>query len=256
MRITRRQFVHDAALALASWHAASERGGWPLDQGPEDGRLAARPLGVPNDPLPAGLHTLSVAGDRATVVLIPERVRPAQPAPLLLMLHGATANSTESVDALREVAEHTGAILVAPSSAGVTWDAIRGGFADDLADIDRQLTRVFEHCTVDSSHVAVAGFSDGASYGLSLGLINGDLFTHIIAYSPGFVIPRPRRGHPRVFIAHGTRDTILPIDQCGRRIASELRTAGYPVDFRTFDGPHMIRPEMVEQSIHWFLPSP
>ncbi len=253
MSITRRQFVGDAALAVVGWRTAMERRHWLPARASEDGRLTARPLGTPKAPLGPGLHTLSVTGDRPTVVLIPSSVRPTQPAPLVLMLHGATEDSGESVNALRQAAERTGAIVFAPSSAGVTWDAIRGVFADDLTDIDQQLSRVFERCAVDPRHLAIAGFSDGASYAVSLGLINGDLFTHIIAYSPGFIIPRPRHGHPRVFIAHGTRDTILPIDQCGRRIASELTAAGYVVDFNTFDGPHMIRPEMVDRSIEWFM---
>jgi predicted esterase len=35
------------------------------------------------------------------------------------------------------------------------------------------------------------GFSDGASYALSLGLANGDLFTHVLGFSPGFMrVPR------------------------------------------------------------------
>jgi phospholipase/carboxylesterase len=243
MHITRREFVQYMAAAFVTEGLA---------RGPADGRLTARPVSATTDPLPPGLHTLSVAGHRATVLLIPSSLRPAQPAPLVLMLHGATESSAQSVDALREAADRTGTIILAPSSAAVTWDAIRGGFADDLSDIDSQLTRVFQRCAVDRGRIAIAGFSDGASYAISLGLINGDLFTHIIAYSPGFIIPRPRHGHPRVFIAHGTRDEILPIDQCGRRIASELQAAGYTVDFNTFDGPHMIRPEMVDRSMRWF----
>jgi predicted esterase len=34
--------------------------------------------------------------------------------------------------------------------------------------------------------LAVSGFSDGASYALSIGPANGDLFTHVMAFSPGF----------------------------------------------------------------------
>jgi phospholipase/carboxylesterase len=35
--------------------------------------------------------------------------------------------------------------------------------------------------------VALGGFSDGASYALSLDLTNGDLFASLIAFSPGFI---------------------------------------------------------------------
>ena len=219
----------------------------------EDGRLTARPLRAVHEPLGAGEHVMSEVGGRRTVLVVPSSAKADRPAPLIVMLHGATEDSGESLGAMRDVAERDGVYLLTPSSAGVTWDAIRGRFGDDLEDIDRQLARIFEHCAIDPARLAVAGFSDGASYAVSLGIINGDLFTHVIAYSAGFIIPGLRHGTPRVFMAHGTRDQILPIDQCGRRIAGILEAAGYSVDFNEFDGPHMIRPEMVDRSMAWFL---
>jgi phospholipase/carboxylesterase len=62
------------------------------------------------------------------------------------------------------------------------------------------------------------GFSDGASYALSLGLTNGDLFRHVIAFSPGFMAPAARRGEPPVFVSHITRDGVLPIGVTSHRI--------------------------------------
>ena len=64
--------------------------------------------------------------------------------------------------------------------------------------------------------VTVCGFSDGASYALSIGLANGDLFGHVLAWSPGFVAPPEFVGRPRVFVSHGTDDRVLPIDRCSR----------------------------------------
>lgn len=49
----------------------------------------------------------------------------------------------------------------------------------------RCLAKVFQEYTVDPTHLAIAGFSDGASYSISLGVCNGFLFTHIIGFSPG-----------------------------------------------------------------------
>ena len=242
--ITRRQFVGQATLAVVALGQSSR------DPRPW-GRLSARPSATVRDPLPPGVHTLSTVGSRTTVVVVPPKVSPERPAPLILMLHGATESNAESLGAMQQVAGDAGAILLAPSSAGRTWDAIRGVFGDDLDDIDQQLARVFEHCLVDPARIAFAGFSDGASYAISLGLINGDLCSHIIGYSPGFMIPGVRHGQPRVFIAHGTRDRILPIDQCGRRIASDLKSQGYAVEFAEFDGYHEIRPEMVQRSVAW-----
>ena len=60
------------------------------------------------------------------------------------------------------------------------------------------LTHVLTTYVVDASHLAISGFSDGASYALSLGRANADLFTHVIAFSPGFVALAPWVGTPRV----------------------------------------------------------
>ena len=68
------------------------------------------------------------------------------------------------------------------------------------------LAFTFDCVAIDARRVAIAGFSDGASYALSVGLANGDLFTHVIAYSPGTVAPPSLRGDPSLFITHGIRD--------------------------------------------------
>jgi phospholipase/carboxylesterase len=95
----------------------------------------------------------------------------------------------------------------------------------------------------------VGGFSDGASYGISLGLINADLFSSVVAFSPGFVIEGTPHSKPRIFISHGTNDHILPIDRCGRRIASGLKGSGYDVTFREFDGDHEIPADIVREGL-------
>ncbi len=119
-------------------------------------------------------------------------------------------------------------------------DAIRGGFGRDVAFVDRALTRVFEIVAADPARTAIGGFSDGASYALSLGLINGDLFPRVVAFSPGFVVNGTPQGRPRVFVSHGTDDPILPIDRCSRVIVPGLRTRGYDVTFREFPGGHEV----------------
>ena len=92
-----------------------------------------------------------------------------------------------------------------------------------------------------------------ASYALTLGLANGDLFSRVVAFSPGFVADVVRRGSPRFFVSHGTRDTILPIETCGRRIAREFRGLGYGVRFLEFDGGHAVPPDVAEAAMDWLV---
>lgn len=128
-----------------------------------------------------------------------------------------------------------------------------GGFDPDIAFIDAALTVTFDRCVADPARVAVAGFSDGGSYALSIGLANGDLFPHVMAFSPGFVVPSTERGEPRFFVSHGTQDAVLPIDHTSRRIVPDLRAAGYAVDYQEFDGGHTVPPEVARDAVSWFL---
>jgi len=113
---------------------------------------------------------------------------------------------------------------------------------------------VFAERSVDARKIAVCGFSDGASYALGLGMSNGDLFRKVMAFSPGFVPPGGEvTGKPEIFISHGTKDQILPIDDCSRRMVPQFKRAGYNVKFEEFDGPHTVPPEIAREAMQWFL---
>jgi predicted esterase len=97
--------------------------------------------------------------------------------------------------------------------------------------------------------VSIGGFSDGASYALSLGLANGDLFPRVAVCSPGFVVSATPHGHAKFFVSHGTNDQILPIDQCSRVIVPRLRSMGYDVTFREFEGHHEMPPDVLVEAM-------
>jgi phospholipase/carboxylesterase len=64
------------------------------------------------------------------------------------------------------------------------------------------------------------------------------------------------KGRPRVFISHGTRDPVLPIENCSRRIVPRLEQAGYEVSYHEFDGGHTVPPEIAEEAVRWFVGTP
>jgi predicted esterase len=170
------------------------------------------------------------------------------------MLHGAGGTAERGLAPFRDVADEAGVMLLAIDSRRRTWDVIVGKFGPDVAFIDEALALVFERYAVDAAHLAVEGFSDGASYALSLGITNGDLFTHIVAFSPGFVVADGgQEGQSRLFISHGTRDEVLPIDRCSRRIVPLMERAGYDVRYREFDGGHTVPPEIAYEALTWLV---
>jgi len=143
--------------------------------------------------------------------------------------------------------------MMAPDSRGRTWDRALGAFGPDVGFIDSALRFTFERCAVDPERIALLGFSDGASYALSLGASNGDLFTHLIALSPGFSDPEaPIVGKPEVFISHGTNDRVLSVRN-SRAIASMYEMDGYPVEYVEFEGRHEIPADVRTRAFDWFL---
>jgi phospholipase/carboxylesterase len=217
----------------------------------QQGRLTTRLPRRPRLGFTAGLGRLQVDGGAGGLVYVPAGVGPELPTPLVLLLHGAGATAQHGLDLLIGQADDAGLVLLAPSSQGETWDLLLGGYGPDVAWIDRALAEIFQRLPVDPTRLAVGGFSDGASYALSLGLTNGDLFSHVLAFSPGFAAPARRRGRPRLFLSHGTRDRVLPIHACSRRLVPELRQTGYQVRYREFEGGHTVPPAIVRDAVAW-----
>ena len=216
------------------------------------GRLTARPVAPSEVPFGVpGLRRLGLRPDRDTVLYVPSSYDPTRPAPLVVSLHGAGGDASAGLALLRPAAEGAGLLVVAPSSERATWDVITGGFGPDVAAIDLVLRVTFARYAVDPARISVAGFSDGASYALSLGMTNGDLFPRIAAFSPGFMAPSRAVGRPQIWISHGRGDSVLPIDATSRRIVPRLRDQGYDVLYREFDGPHTVPAEVAAAAVDW-----
>lgn len=218
-----------------------------------DGRLTARPAAADPSVLQHGVFPLGLVDGRDGRIFVPASYRPDRPAPLVVLLHGAGGDGAGILGAVQRDAEKVGAIVLAPDSRDSTWDVLRGGFGPDVRFVDEALRQTFARYSIDRSRIALAGFSDGASYALSLGQANGDLFGAIVAFSPGFSAPPRQVGKARIFVSHGEGDRVLPIDPCSRTIVPRLRKQGYDVRFVEFDGGHSVPPAIAGQAVSWWL---
>ena len=227
--------------------------GEPMTEGGEDGRLRARPSTAPRSALAPGLHDFGKVRGRKAVLYVPAGYRAMVQSPFVLSFHGAGGSAEGGLYPLRDLADEAGLVLLSPGSEASTWDLLRGGFGPDVTFIDGLLQRAFELVNVDPRLLGVAGFSDGASYALSLGITNGDLFGEIMAFSPGFSAPAAQHGDPRIFISHGTDDGVLHIDMTSRRLAPRLQRTGYDVRYVEFDGGHNVPALIARDAVEWFL---
>lgn len=194
-----------------------------------------------------GLRTLE-SGARPAHLYLPPGLDD-HPGRLVVLLHGAGGRPESAVRLLLPFADRARLVLLAPASAGSTWDMIAGGLGPDVRTIDALLEEAARLCPLEA--FSVGGFSDGASYALSLGAANGDVFESVLAFSPGFMANPVRHGAPRFFVSHGVRDAVLPIDMCSRRLVPRLRRDGYDVTYEEFPDGHEVPAGIAAEAVRW-----
>lgn len=242
--------------AVAGCNVDSEEEALINDPGPSaagaaSGRLAFRRSRAAVDKVgPTGQISLQgVASAPAAQAYVPRTVEEGRALRLVVFMHGAGGTAKEALTALRAYADDERLLLLAPKSTQSTWDVITGGYGPDVENLDRLLERVCGSYPIRG--YTMAGFSDGASYALSLGIGNGDVFDTVMAFSPGFSAAQVRNGRARFFVSHGTEDKVLPIERCSRRLVPALERAGYDVTYEEFDSGHFMPQAIKDSAVEW-----
>ena len=247
--MNRRRFLISGTSGLATVVAGCRESPGPLPADSAD--LLSRPKTPSKTPL-TGRNPLKLATGRDGFLYVPPDYSPSRPASLLVLLHGAGGNSSLwSSNALIALYESRNIVVLAPDSRRTSWDLAYGGFGADVYFIDNALAYTFDRCVIDTGRIAIGGFSDGASYALSLGASNGDLFSHLVGFSPGFFGPATVRGKPKVFVSHGTADPILPFSWTSTQLVPSLTKQGYSVKFVEFAGGHAIPLAVATEAMDW-----
>ena len=216
--------------------------------------LAPRSRAPATDPVRIGQQKLKLAeGDRDGLLYVPQNYKPDVATPLVLMFHGAGSTAL-NVSYTFPIADELGFIVLAPDSRDeATWDMLLHGFGEDVEFIGMALKDTYARCNIDRKRMAIAGHSDGASYSLSLGIGTGDTFGHVLAFSPGVMTPAEVHGKPKIFISHGLSDPIMPIDVTSRKFVPRLKSLGYDVTYREYEGRHGVTPAIVREGFQWFM---
>ena len=209
--------------------------------------------GPPGEPTPGAARRLGIGErQRDGLLYAPRTFTRDRAMPLLVILHGAGGSSLSTQYAFAH-ADNLGFIVLAPDSRNeVTWDVLLGEWGPDAPFIAEAMRYAMRMCTVDKSRIGLAGFSDGASYALSMGIGAGDVFSRIIAMSPGVMQPMAVNGTPKIFISRGTSDQVMPIDITSRKFVPKLKSLGYDVTYREYDGRHQLPPDIARAAFEWF----
>lgn len=187
------------------------------------------------------------------------------PVPVLVVFHGAGGQASDILTAYRADADTRGFILVIPQSKGPTWDMIvdlmgrlgvemnvQPRYGKDLKALDASLADLFARVAVDPARVGVMGFSDGATYAVSVGTANPLLFHTVIAYSPGPAFATRFDVTQRIFISHAEDDDVLPFSTT-RGMVARMRVKKMPVEFISFKGGHTVPKDIHARAVDYFM---
>jgi phospholipase/carboxylesterase len=201
------------------------------------------------------------------------RERPAhgEPAGLLVLHHGRGADEHDLLPLGEALDPHRRLHLVTPGaplslhpSPGRHWYVVSQvgypdpeTFAAAYGQLGELHDELWERTGISPGRTILGGFSMGTAMSYALGLgADRPAPAGILAFS-GF-IPTVEGWQPeldarravRVFIAHGLRDQVIPID-FARAAAERLRDAGLPVDYHESEAAHHIDPREIAPAGTW-----
>jgi predicted esterase len=182
----------------------------------------------------------NTAREAEPLVILPDGYDPEVPAPLIIVLHGRGDSGKSIARAWDEVANETGAILVAPDALRPLWTGYEWRFVDESVwYVLLTLDRVRERYSVDEQRIVLTGFSQGAHVALVTALRHPERFCGLVPVSGDFdprleVIPPAEDGPtPRVWLLIGSEDRSA---QSYREAHKAFRAAGWTAKLRIEKG--------------------
>lgn len=210
---------------------------------------------------PTGFVTVERGASRA-VLLTPDEIDPGHRYPLVTVLHGAGRQDELLVRACKGEPERRQALFLVPRSVQPTWDLIAGDERPDLDFLEWAYDLIYRRYPVDPERQALLGYSDGASYALSVGLSNPRLFRAVMGWAAGFAAIddtnlRPGDRKPPVLLEYGSHDELFPFDRIALPMRAELERLGYRVEFRVDEGGrHWPSGTFQSEALDWFFSDP
>ena len=225
--------------------------------------------------VPTGL-VLIERGPQRAALFTPDEIDPAKQYPLLTVLHGAGRQDEALMRAYRFEAQQRQAFVLVARSFHMTWDLIALGMRDasgalqpdqpsprpDLDFLEYAYDLVYRRYPIERERQALIGYSDGASYALSVGLSNPGLFCAVMAWAAGFLAleadaAEPGTQRPAIYLTYGTHDELFPFEHVALPMKRHLEELGCNLTFVVDEGGrHWPPSEFQSEALDWFFSEP
>lgn len=174
---------------------------------------------------------------RVCHVLTPKGVTAAEPAPLLLALHGSGQGGRPLVERWSALAREQRFVVAGPDAyVRDYWDPTRDG-PDFLRDV---VETVASRHPVNRRRVYLFGYSGGGHFALQMAVAESEYFAAAAVYAGALkgkltnLVTLARREIPITLYA-GSADTVVPADSV-RRTWLVLQQRGLPAEFHAMPG--------------------
>lgn len=207
---------------------------------------------------PTGFVSVEHGAHRA-VLLVPDEIDAGTRYPLFTVLHGAGRQDETLAKLFRDEPDARQALFLIPRSIAPTWDLIAGDGRPDLDFLEFAYDLIYRRYPIDPAAQILLGYSDGASYGLSVGLSNPRIFSCVLGWAAGFNVIDPTSiapsdPKPRILLEYGTHDQVFPFESVALPMRDELGSLGYDVTFLVDEnGKHWPRGDFHTDALDWFF---
>lgn len=151
--------------------------------------------------------------DRVYYLFVPDKISPAAPVPMIVLLHGSARNGISLVEKWKDLAKKEGIILAGPDSQGSrSWS-----MAEDGPDFIHEFVEMLKaRFPINPRRVYLFGHSAGAEHALYLSLLESEYFAATAVHAGALgadadpFIDRARRKIPMAIFV-GTNDEYFPL---------------------------------------------
>ena len=174
---------------------------------------------------------------RTFYLFVPENVKVAKPAPLILLLHGSGRNGLSLVEKWKDLARKEGIILVGPNATDSSHWSLPGDGPNFLHDLVETLKSKYP---INPRRVYLFGHSAGATFALYMSLLESEYFAATAIHAGALhnedtsLMDYGKRKIP-IAIFVGTRDQFLPLAAV-RATREALNSRGFAVELTEMPG--------------------
>jgi phospholipase/carboxylesterase len=198
----------------------------------------------------------------------PKENNPDKKYPALFIMHGIGSNEQNMLSLVNGLEENffifsiRGHLSQPPGYAYFTIQGYgkphREVFNEGVSKLTSLIDYACEQYPLDTSHLYLLGFSQGAILAMTLGLTLGNKIKGIVAlsgYIPAFVkeeyVVKPV-DEVSLFISHGEMDQVLPFEW-GVANNEYFRQLGAKVTFNTYPEGHTVSLQNLQDFTNWLL---